>query len=108
MNYREIDPETALEELRLHPQMQILDVREPWEFETFHIEGVTFIPLGELAERYTEVDASRPVLCVCAGGVRSARAAKFLGVQGYGDVINMAEGMNGWETRGLPTSLEGR
>ena len=105
MSFREIDPVEALEEMRARPELQWLDVREPWDYEKLHIQGVTLIPLGELEGRFAEVDASKPVLCICAGGVRSDRAAKFLIAQGYSEVINMAEGMKGWESRGLPTDI---
>lgn len=105
MSFREIDPDGALAEIKATPDLQLLDVREPWEHEKIHIEGVKLIPLGELGERHSELDASKPVLCICAGGVRSERAAKFLTSQGYTNVTNMAEGMNGWQTRGLPTRL---
>jgi rhodanese-related sulfurtransferase len=103
MSYREIDPDQAAEEIKATPDLQLLDVREPWEHEKGHIEGVTLIPLGELSQRHEELDSSRPVLCICAGGVRSEKAARFLLSQGYSQVINMAEGMKGWEARGLPS-----
>lgn len=105
MSLREIDPATALEEMKSSPELQWLDVREPFEHEALHVEGVTLIPLGELPTRYTELDATKPVLCICAGGVRSERAAKFLLANGFEQVTNMAEGMKGWESRGLPTKL---
>lgn len=103
MSYREIDPSVAADEMKSATEMQLLDVREPWEYEKGHIDGVTLIPLGELEERHGELDPSKPVLCICAGGVRSERAARFLASQGYSEVINMAEGMKGWEARGLPS-----
>ncbi len=101
MSYQEIDPSQALELIQESSNLQLLDVREPWEHEKVHIEGVTLIPLGELEARYKEVDASSPVLCICAGGVRSERAASFLTAQGFENVTNMAEGMKGWQERGL-------
>lgn len=104
MSFREIDPAEAAKEMASIPDLQRLDVREQWELDKSRIEGVTHIPLGELGERYTELDSSKPVLCICAGGVRSERAARFLVSQGFANVTNMAEGMKGWETRGLPTA----
>ncbi len=101
MAYQEIDPNQALDQIKADPQLQVVDVREPWEYEKVHIDGVQLIPLGELETRHKEIDSSRPVLCVCAGGVRSERAARYLMAQGYGDVTNMAEGMKGWQERGL-------
>lgn len=103
MSYREIDPAQAAQEIADASDLQLLDVREPWEYEKSHIAGVTLIPLGELPERHAEVDNSKPVLCICAGGVRSERAARFLLANGFSQVTNMGEGMKGWESRGLPT-----
>ncbi len=101
MSYQEIDPSAALERIQETPELQVLDVREAWEHEKVHIEGVQLIPLGEIEARHGELDAQKPVLCVCAGGVRSEKAARFLLSQGYADVTNMAEGMKGWQERGL-------
>ncbi len=103
MSFREIDPDQAAQEIKDNPQLQLLDVRETWEYEKSHIEGVKLIPLGELPGRHSEVEADKPVLCICAGGVRSERAAKFLLANGFSEVINMSEGMKGWEARGLPS-----
>ena len=104
MSFREIDPAEAAVEMTSTPDLQRLDVREQWELDKIRIEGVTHIPLGELGERFTELDSSKPVLCICAGGVRSERAARFLVSQGFANVTNMAEGMKGWASRGLPTA----
>ena len=99
MSYKEIDPSQALARIQADPSLQLLDVRELWEYEKAHIDGVTLIPLGELETRYSEIDQKVPVLCICAGGVRSERAARFLLAQGFEDVTNMAEGMKGWQER---------
>lgn len=102
MSFRVIDPEAALKELRNHDELQVLDVREPWEYEKCHIEGVTLIPLGELPDRLKELDPSKAVLCICAAGGRSERAAKLLDASGFSDVTNMSGGMKGWQECGLP------
>lgn len=104
MNFREMNPEQAQTHMQETPGLQLLDVREPFEFQRAHIEGVTLIPLGELQQRYQELNPDRPVLCICAAGVRSERAAMFLSSAGFSDVTNMVEGMKGWQGRGLPTS----
>ena len=41
----------------------VLDVREPHEYEINRIPGSTLIPLGELPERFTELDATREIVC---------------------------------------------
>ena len=52
MSYQEIDPSAALERIQETPELQVLDVREPWVHEKVHIEGVQLIPLGEIEARH--------------------------------------------------------
>lgn len=103
MTPRNLDPEAAAAEMAANPNLQRLDVRQDWEYEQAHIAGVTLIPLDELEQRHTELRVDQPVLCICAGGVRSEKAAKYLLAQGFSEVLNMTEGMKGWQSRGLPT-----
>src|ERR1700712_1669585 len=88
---REIDPETA--EARLNDST-FLDVRELDEFEQGMIPGSVFIPRGHLESqvenKITNHDA--PIVIYCAGGTRSAFAAKTLQELGYTDVVSMAGG----------------
>ncbi|MGE0488356.1 MAG: rhodanese-like domain-containing protein [Vulcanimicrobiota bacterium] len=101
MSIKEVDPKTAQQMLASDPQLQLLDVREPWEYEQAHIPGARLIPLGEVPSRYSELDAARPVLCVCAGGVRSMKAAEFLAGHGF-TVTNLGGGTKGWMSDQLP------
>lgn len=104
MQIKEIDPAQAKELIEKNEDLFLLDVREQHEYENAHIEGVTLIPLGELPSRHAELDKNKPILCICAGGVRSERASQFLVSEGFQDVTNMAEGMKGWMSRGLPVA----
>jgi len=88
------------------PNLVVIDVREPWEYRQGHIEGAVLMPLGQLAARLEEIDASQPVAVVCASGSRSLSAAALLGQKGIPKVYNLAEGMNGWEQEDLPVSRE--
>jgi molybdopterin/thiamine biosynthesis adenylyltransferase/rhodanese-related sulfurtransferase/molybdopterin converting factor small subunit len=74
----------------------ILDVREPHEYEINRIEGSTLIPLGDLPERFTELDPSREIVCQCKSGVRSARATSFLRDHGFKHVQNLKGGILAW------------
>jgi rhodanese-related sulfurtransferase len=82
--------------------VQILDVREPGEFEgpLGHIRGAILIPLGELAERTGELAHDRPIVAVCRAGSRSAQATVILREAGFGDVANLAGGMLRWRAEG--------
>ncbi|MCU1389344.1 MAG: moeB, partial [Ilumatobacteraceae bacterium] len=72
--------------------LTILDVREPDEFDQGALPGVVHIPRGHLEAQVENriADKSTPVIAYCAGGVRSAFAAKTLQELGYTDVVSMA------------------
>jgi adenylyltransferase/sulfurtransferase len=74
----------------------VLDVREPHEYEINRIPGSTLIPLGDLSERFTELDATREIVCQCKSGMRSARAAAFLREHGFKNVKNLKGGILAW------------
>jgi adenylyltransferase/sulfurtransferase len=74
----------------------VLDVREPHEYEINRIPGSTLIPLGDLSQRFTELDANREIVCQCKSGMRSARAAAFLREHGFKNVRNLKGGILAW------------
>jgi molybdopterin/thiamine biosynthesis adenylyltransferase/rhodanese-related sulfurtransferase len=80
----------------------VLDVREPDEFEQGALPGVIHIPRGHLEAQIETriVDHDAPIIVYCAGGVRSAFAAKTLGELGYRDVTSMAGGFGKWKDEG--------
>ncbi len=78
-------------------EYNLLDVRQDWEYEEFHIPGASLIPLPELSDRMGEIAADKPTLVYCASGGRSAAAANLLAGQGIGDVSNMLGGMMSWK-----------
>jgi molybdopterin/thiamine biosynthesis adenylyltransferase/rhodanese-related sulfurtransferase len=82
----------------------VLDVREPDEFEQGALEGVVHIPRGHLEAQVETriVDKKAPVIVYCAGGVRSAFAAKTLQELGYANVVSMAGGFGKWKDEGRP------
>jgi molybdopterin/thiamine biosynthesis adenylyltransferase/rhodanese-related sulfurtransferase len=80
----------------------ILDVREADEFEQGSIPGAVFIPRGHLEAQVEGriLDKDALVVIHCAGGVRSAFAAKTLNALGYSNVVSMAGGFNKWKDEG--------
>ncbi|MCP5266375.1 MAG: sulfurtransferase [Burkholderiaceae bacterium] len=74
----------------------LLDVREPWEFETCRIPGSVHIPMREVPARYHEIDPGRTVVVVCHHGVRSMQVAMFLAYQGFEQVVNLHGGIDAW------------
>lgn len=97
---REVDTATA-EEQREGGSI-LLDVREADEFEQGAVPGSIFIPRGHLESQVEGrlLDKSAPVIVMCAGGTRSAFAARTLGELGYTDVVSMAGGFNKWKDEG--------
>jgi len=97
----EIDPH-GLEEHAA--SIQILDVREPEEFigPLGHIEDAVLIPLGELADRASELSRDRPIVAVCRAGGRSAQATNILQQAGFKAVANLTGGMLRWRAEGHP------
>src|SRR3989338_559928 len=74
----------------------ILDVREPNELKISKIEGNINIPLGELQEKYLELDKEKDIIVVCRTGWRSANAVSFLKEKGFKKVENLDGGINLW------------
>lgn len=72
--------------------LQLVDVRNPGEVHADPIEGSVNIPLARLRDRIDELDPSRPVVLVCAGGARSAIANSVLRAEGYADVSDVLGG----------------
>lgn len=80
----------------------LLDVREPWEFQTCHIEGSQHIPMGAIPARVTELDPEAEVVVICHHGGRSAQVGIFLERQGFQSVINLAGGVAQWAAQVNP------
>lgn len=78
----------------------VLDVREPWELQTATVapEGFTLvaIPMNDIPARLAELDAQQPLACLCHHGARSQRVAHFLAQNGFGNVVNLAGGIDAW------------
>ncbi len=85
--------------------LQILDVREPYEWAAGRIEGAIHIPLARLMAGGDRgvLDQSKPVVVVCRTGNRSELAATMLQARGY-DASNLEGGMEAWAREGLPFS----
>jgi adenylyltransferase/sulfurtransferase len=77
----------------LDPTVQILDVREGWEYDLAHLPGAMLIPLGQLAGRLGELEASRPVAAYCHHGVRSLHGLHILQGAGFQDIAHLAGGI---------------
>jgi rhodanese-related sulfurtransferase len=78
------------------PRPLLLDVREPWEFQTCRIADSRHVPMREIPARLAEVDPQAEVVVICHHGSRSLQVAQFLARQGYGRVHNLSGGVDAW------------
>ena len=94
--------DTASAERLIADGSLVLDVREPDEYDQGALPGVVHIPRGHLEAQVEGklLDKTKPVVVYCAGGVRSAFAAKTLQELGYTDVVSMAGGFGKWKDEG--------
>jgi rhodanese-related sulfurtransferase len=74
----------------------LLDVREPWEYETCHIAQAQLIPMSVIPLRLDELDADAEIVCVCHHGGRSMQVAHFLERNGFNQVMNLTGGVHAW------------
>lgn len=84
------------------PELVVVDVREPFEWEEGHIPGARHLPMGEVPSRQGELPRDRPIALVCRGGPRSGTSASLLLQQGFTRVMNVWGGMTHWEQAGFP------
>ena len=98
----EIDTATAAD--RIAAGAAVLDVREPDEYDQGALPDAVHIPRGHLEAQVEGrlLDKTSPVVVYCAGGVRSAFAAKTLQELGYTDVLSVAGGFGKWKDEGRP------
>jgi len=72
---------------------QVIDVREPYEWEMYHLEDSTLIPMNTIPEQLERLPKDQPLYIVCGHGVRSLHVTNFLLQQGFDQVINVEGGM---------------
>jgi adenylyltransferase/sulfurtransferase len=103
----EMTPQELNQRLQAGEQFTVVDVRERDEFVQGHIPGAVFIPRGflELQIEQHQPDREQAVVLYCAGGVRSALAARNLKEMGYKNVISLIGGFNGWKNASLPFTV---
>lgn len=104
---REIMPWDLEERMQENPDLLIVDVREPYEFESMHIAGSMSVPRGILESAaewdYEETEPElvqareREVVVVCRSGYRSVLAAHALQLLGFKNVVSLKTGLRGWK-----------
>src|SRR5215510_538868 len=75
---------------------ELIDVREPFEFEIARIDRAKLIPLGEISERADELRREQAFIIHCHSGRRSAQAVRLLKQRGFNKVYNLEGGIDAW------------
>lgn len=86
----------AFRDLIARPGTVLLDVRMPEEVAIAALPGAINIPLAELGQRVSELNASAPIAVLCHHGVRSEMAGRFLERNGFVDVAHLTGGIHAW------------
>jgi molybdopterin/thiamine biosynthesis adenylyltransferase/rhodanese-related sulfurtransferase len=95
------DMKHALEDPSLN--IQVIDVREPDEYQIARVPGATLLPLSVLAQRFRELDPQRTIFLHCKAGSRSMKALKFLQQQGFKHLKSVKGGITAWSNEIDPT-----
>ncbi|HEY4933416.1 MAG TPA: rhodanese-like domain-containing protein [Terriglobales bacterium] len=76
---------------------ELVDVREPWEYEVAHLAGSKHIPMGDIPARFNqELDPENHIVVVCHHGVRSMSVTAWLRQQGFEKVQSLRGGIDRW------------
>jgi adenylyltransferase/sulfurtransferase len=92
----EIEAVELKREWTAKPDLVVLDVREPHEYEIAHIEGARLIPLSELPGRLAEIDGRAEIVTHCHHGLRSLAALELLRGAGFANVRSLQGGIDAW------------
>jgi adenylyltransferase/sulfurtransferase len=99
----EITAQALREEWSRRPDLVVLDVREPHEYEIARIEGARLVPLRELPRRLGELDGHADIVTHCHHGVRSMKALEILKGAGFAKVRSLKGGIDAWSVNVDPS-----
>jgi sulfur-carrier protein adenylyltransferase/sulfurtransferase len=99
----EIEPAQLAHRLEAGEELEIIDVREPFEWAMGHIPGARLVPLGRIAEEIPRLDKRRETVLYCKVGGRSLAAARQLVEAGVSNVRNLSGGILRWIDEVDPT-----
>jgi hydroxyacylglutathione hydrolase/adenylyltransferase/sulfurtransferase len=101
----EVPPQRVAEALE-RGEIQLIDVREQYEWDAGRIDGARHIELERLAGQAATIDRDRPVVFQCRLGARSAMATAAFRAAGY-EAFNLTGGLQAWAEAGLPLVPKG-
>jgi len=92
----DITPAQLAERLSRGEAIVLIDVREPYEWNTGHLESAQHIPMQQIPKRLEEIPREAEVVTICRSGSRSAQVQAYLRQQGFSRVKNLTGGMQRW------------
>ena len=101
----DISPRRLAERIRAGDDIQLIDVREQWEWDISRLPGARLIPLSALEEALPTLDRDRETVLYCKVGVRSLHAAELLAEMGFTKLSNLSGGIIRWSEDVDPTVL---
>jgi rhodanese-related sulfurtransferase len=94
---QEMPPRQFLERRAAGTEMTLLDVREDWETALAPVpSALIHIPMGQIADRLSELDPQKEIVVICRSGGRSMEVARFLDARGFVSVFNLTGGILKW------------
>jgi adenylyltransferase/sulfurtransferase len=93
---QEITPRDLAERIRRGDTVELIDVREPYEWQIARIHGAKLMPLGQFGTAAADLSGDRDIVVYCHHGFRSRAAAEFLVEQGFQRVWNLTGGIDRW------------
>ena len=96
MNFSEITVKELKQKMDENPDLQVLDVREPFEVQVGSIPGTIKIPMTIVPLKLEELDNSKEIYVHCKSGMRSARICEFLSYNDFKNIYNVKGGIKAW------------
>ena len=96
MIYETISPNDVAERIKNGEELNLIDVREPMEYEIASIEGAKLLPLSLFTEWIDDLQPDKEIIVMCHHGIRSANLCVFLVRNGFEKVFNLDGGIDLW------------
>ncbi|MEP6508942.1 MAG: ThiF family adenylyltransferase, partial [Gemmatimonadales bacterium] len=99
----DMEPATLAERMKSGDDIQLIDVREEWEWQIARLPGARLIPLGQLSSHIGSIDRNRETVIYCKSGIRSMHAAYEMEDAGFKRLANLTGGILAWTRDVDPT-----
>src|SRR5512140_96663 len=111
MPVKTIEPAKLAVLMEQKPELCLIDVRTPAEYQTMRAVGAKSLPLSDLSPKQFMAGGagnSQPVYLICKSGARSGKAAELFMSEGFENVVSVEGGTEAWAAAGLPVERGGR